>query len=152
MSSFRNKSKKLVLFCIILTYICLAVACRSNGNDSNLNSGDMAGTENTEQSPSPLPNNGNNNTGDNMNHTDNMNGTGTMNDNGNMNGTDNTNGTDNNGVLDNAGNAAQDVVDGIGNGVKDVIDGVGNATNDIVEGNNNNTNNNNVNSVTEGTR
>ena len=52
MNSCKDKSKKLLLVCIVLTYMCLAVACRSNNND-NLNSGDMAGTEAATPSPSP---------------------------------------------------------------------------------------------------
>ena len=134
MHSCKNKSKKLLLFCIIMTYMCLAVACRSNNNDK-LDSGDMAGTGTAQETPTPSPTPSPSPTPDvNMNNDavtplpdTNMNGD-IVNDNG--------------GLIDNVGNAAGDIIDGVGNAADDLLGDPGNNT----------TTNGNVNSVTNGTR
>lgn len=138
MHSCKNKSKKLLLFCIIMTFMCLAVACRSNNNDK-LNSGDMAGTGTTKETPSPSPaptptpsptptpdvNMNNDITTPLPEH--NLNGD-IVNDNG--------------GIIDNVGNAAGDIIDGVGNAANDLLGDPTPLPNT----------NDNVNSVTNGTR
>jgi len=110
--------KKYLALGLVLTYVCMAVACSGNNDKNGNNSGSMAGTETQTESQTETA------TRETLDSTNSVEqpGDNTMNNNQNTMGADGVSGNDS--LLEDAGDAATDVIDGVTNGVNDVIDGV----------------------------
>jgi hypothetical protein len=99
--------KKLLVFSLVLAYMCMAVACSMG--DRNDASGDMAGSSSHQASSDYYDND----LDDSYNDS-----TGNYHPNGSLTGSDNDS------ILDDAGNAVGDIIDDAAGGVTDITDSV----------------------------
>ena len=119
--------KKFIVIGLVMAYMCVAVACRNNNNDTTNPSGDMAG-DGSES-------NGNVN-GSTTDRNDNTSTT-DRNDNGSIYNDYNDNGyTSNNNILDDNTGIVGDTLNGISDTANDVGNTIGNVVDDITGTNN----------------